>query len=88
MSIAESVEQTKGAARARGGDPGERTMNLTLNVWRQKNRHTEGAFVTYQAVGISPDATRAPAAPDAAAESDADRDRKTFVIGTGRIHVA
>jgi succinate dehydrogenase / fumarate reductase, iron-sulfur subunit len=30
-------------------------MNLTLNVWRQKNRNAEGRFVTYQAANISPD---------------------------------
>lgn len=33
----------------------EKTMNLTLHVWRQKNRNTEGRFVTYAARGISPD---------------------------------
>src|SRR5690606_41868790 len=30
-------------------------MNLTLKVWRQKNKNTRGKFVTYQANGISPD---------------------------------
>ncbi|HEV8383385.1 MAG TPA: succinate dehydrogenase/fumarate reductase iron-sulfur subunit [Candidatus Acidoferrales bacterium] len=30
-------------------------MNLTLHVWRQKNRNAEGGFVTYEARGISPD---------------------------------
>ncbi len=30
-------------------------MNLTLEVWRQKNRNTEGRFETYQLSGISPD---------------------------------
>ena len=30
-------------------------MNLTLNVWRQKNRQAEGRFVTYEARGISTD---------------------------------
>lgn len=30
-------------------------MNLTLHVWRQKNRNAEGAFVTYQARDVSPD---------------------------------
>jgi succinate dehydrogenase / fumarate reductase, iron-sulfur subunit len=39
---------------ARAG-AGEATMHLTLNVWRQKNRRSEGGFVTYQAVDISPD---------------------------------
>src|SRR5258707_7117003 len=32
-------------------------MNLTLHVWRQKSRETEGAFVTYPADNISPDAS-------------------------------
>ena len=32
-------------------------MNLTLHVWRQKSRESNGAFVTYQASGISPDAS-------------------------------
>lgn len=30
-------------------------MNLTLKVWRQKNSHERGKFVTYPANGISPD---------------------------------
>lgn len=30
-------------------------MNLTLHVWRQKNAHTPGRLVTYQAQDISPD---------------------------------
>ncbi len=30
-------------------------MNLTLKVWRQKNKSASGAFETYQASGISPD---------------------------------
>ena len=30
-------------------------MNLTLNVWRQKDARTPGRFVTYPANGISPD---------------------------------
>jgi succinate dehydrogenase / fumarate reductase iron-sulfur subunit len=30
-------------------------MNLTLNVWRQKNRTEPGKFVTYRAMDISPD---------------------------------
>src|SRR6266498_833322 len=34
---------------------GERTINLTLNVWRQKNRQSEGKFVTYEARDISTD---------------------------------
>ncbi|PYQ28739.1 MAG: succinate dehydrogenase/fumarate reductase iron-sulfur subunit [Acidobacteria bacterium] len=32
-------------------------MNLTLHVWRQKSRDTNGSFATYQASGISPDAS-------------------------------
>ena len=32
-------------------------MNLTLHVWRQKSRAAEGAFVTYKAADISPDAS-------------------------------
>jgi succinate dehydrogenase / fumarate reductase iron-sulfur subunit len=34
---------------------GEKTINLTLHVWRQKNRQAEGRFVTYQAHHISTD---------------------------------
>lgn len=30
-------------------------MNLTLKVWRQKNKNTEGGFETYSLAGISPD---------------------------------
>ena len=30
-------------------------MNLTLKVWRQKDRDSAGAFVTYEAPGVSPD---------------------------------
>ncbi len=32
-------------------------MNLTLKVWRQKNRNDKGRFETYSAKGISPDAS-------------------------------
>ena len=38
-----------------GADATEKTMNLTLNVWRQKGRQAEGKFVSYPAKGISPD---------------------------------
>ncbi len=31
------------------------TMNLTLKVWKQKNKDTNGALETYQVKGISPD---------------------------------
>ena len=40
---------------ANAGPNGERTINLTLNVWRQKNRQAEGKFVTYEARDISTD---------------------------------
>ncbi len=30
-------------------------MNLTLRVWRQKNRKAAGHFETYGATGIGPD---------------------------------
>jgi len=30
-------------------------MNLTLKVWKQKNKDTKGRFETYNATGISPD---------------------------------
>jgi succinate dehydrogenase / fumarate reductase, iron-sulfur subunit len=33
----------------------EKTMNLTLRVWRQKNAKSEGKFVEYKADGISED---------------------------------
>ncbi|HEX6160529.1 MAG TPA: succinate dehydrogenase/fumarate reductase iron-sulfur subunit [Thermoanaerobaculia bacterium] len=32
-------------------------MDLTLHVWRQKTRDSEGGFRTYKATGISPDAS-------------------------------
>jgi succinate dehydrogenase / fumarate reductase iron-sulfur subunit len=38
-----------------GGNGAERTINLTLHVWRQKNARSEGKFVTYEARGISTD---------------------------------
>lgn len=30
-------------------------MNLTLRIWRQRNRETEGHFETYEMKGVSPD---------------------------------
>src|SRR3954469_10923852 len=33
----------------------EQVLNLTLNVWRQKDRNSEGRFVTYEARDINPD---------------------------------
>lgn len=41
--------------RPTAGESGERTINLTLHVWRQKNRQAEGRFVTYEARDISTD---------------------------------
>jgi succinate dehydrogenase / fumarate reductase iron-sulfur subunit len=38
-----------------GAQDRERTIHLTLHVWRQKNRHTAGRFVTYEARDISTD---------------------------------
>src|SRR3954464_11146087 len=31
------------------------SMNITLKVWRQKNKSAKGGFESYQAKGISPD---------------------------------
>jgi succinate dehydrogenase / fumarate reductase iron-sulfur subunit len=38
-----------------GGSGNHKKLNLTLHVWRQKNRHAPGRFVTYAARDISPD---------------------------------
>lgn len=38
-----------------GSNPNAKPMNLTLRVWRQKNRNTEGKIVDYQVRDISPD---------------------------------
>ncbi len=38
-----------------GGSGKETKINLTLQVWRQRNRNAEGRFVTYQARDISTD---------------------------------
>lgn len=40
---------------AEHGSGSERLLNLTLNVWRQKDRNSPGRFVTYEARDISPD---------------------------------
>jgi len=45
----------EGAKRPAVGKDGERMINLTLNVWRQKDRRSEGRFVTYEARDISTD---------------------------------
>jgi len=36
-------------------EAGHKTLNLTLRVWRQKNRNSSGQLVTYAAKGISSD---------------------------------
>jgi succinate dehydrogenase / fumarate reductase iron-sulfur subunit len=56
----ETVSSTPGEATradAAAGPDGvpERTINLTLNVWRQKDRDAPGRFETYEARGISTD---------------------------------
>ena len=33
----------------------EKTLNITLQVWRQKNAKDPGAFKNYEAKGISTD---------------------------------
>lgn len=38
-----------------GSNPNAKPMNLTLRVWRQKNRNAEGKIVDYQVRDISPD---------------------------------
>src|SRR5262249_55991778 len=43
------------AARPAAAGVGERTINLTLHVWRQKHRRAAGRFVTYEARDISTD---------------------------------
>ncbi|HEX8202095.1 MAG TPA: succinate dehydrogenase/fumarate reductase iron-sulfur subunit [Isosphaeraceae bacterium] len=55
MNPATDTAKVQGAAPPRGEGHGERTLNLTLNVWRQKDRNSPGRFVTYDARDISPD---------------------------------
>ena len=43
------------APSAHGANGRAPLMNLTLRVWRQKNRQSRGSMVTYKAEGISPD---------------------------------
>jgi succinate dehydrogenase / fumarate reductase, iron-sulfur subunit len=38
-----------------GSNPNAKPMDLTLKVWRQKNKDTQGQLVTYPLKGISPD---------------------------------
>ena len=38
-----------------GSNPNAKPMDLTLKVWRQKDRNTAGSMVTYPVKGISPD---------------------------------
>src|SRR6202166_88866 len=44
---------THPAAPAPAGGPGERTINLTLHVWRQPGPGRAGAMVRYEARDIS-----------------------------------
>jgi succinate dehydrogenase / fumarate reductase iron-sulfur subunit len=41
--------------RESGRAPDERTLNLTLHVWRQRDANDKGEMVTYDAPGISTD---------------------------------
>jgi succinate dehydrogenase / fumarate reductase, iron-sulfur subunit len=52
-----SATASTSAARTAGphAPDGERMINITLNVWRQRNRADEGRFVSYEARGISTD---------------------------------
>ncbi len=43
------------ASQATAVDHGGKTLHLTLEVWRQKNREAEGKFVEYDAPNISTD---------------------------------
>ena len=38
-----------------GNNPNAKPMNLTLKVWRQRNRNSEGKIVEYQVKDISPE---------------------------------
>ncbi len=38
-----------------GSNPNAKPMDLTLKVWRQKDKNSAGAMVTYPVKGISPD---------------------------------
>lgn len=38
-----------------GSNPNAKPMNLTLKVWRQKNRNAQGSIVDYQVRDISPE---------------------------------
>ena len=38
-----------------GSNPNAKPMNLTLNVWRQAGRNTEGKIVEYKVKDISPE---------------------------------
>jgi succinate dehydrogenase / fumarate reductase iron-sulfur subunit len=61
MSVNAIVSTVTGEARAGevtrpvGEHGSEPTIDLTLHVWRQKDRHSPGRFVVYDAPGISPD---------------------------------
>src|SRR5579862_1807784 len=55
----EKLDAAKGTTRIRGSPFGAKelqvSMKLTLNVWRQINANSSGAFVRYQVSGITPD---------------------------------
>jgi succinate dehydrogenase / fumarate reductase iron-sulfur subunit len=60
MSTASEITRSPAQEVEREGDEGgpsahRRSITLTLKVWRQKNRHSEGKFVTYEARDISTD---------------------------------
>lgn len=54
-----SPTEPSGAAHGAQGEPpdGPATLNLRLRVWRQDGPEAPGRFETYEAAGISPDAS-------------------------------
>ena len=56
MSTSTTDRMTEGSAVSEGRvHGGGKKIHLTLNVWRQKDRHSEGRFVTYEARDVSTD---------------------------------
>ncbi len=60
MSTASEITRSPAQEVDRDGDKGgpsagRRSIRLTLNVWRQKDRESPGKFVAYEAREISPD---------------------------------
>ncbi len=53
--MATTIEATTLLTPGASEDRDHATLDLTLNVWRQRNREAEGRFATYEARGISPD---------------------------------